>query len=688
MTRFDVSGFSCQLGGCWPQWEGREQAAPGPGFALTAAAASFPVAELASCAAREALALSGVASALERGELARARVGLVLGTCFGQGFEQFHGLTEQLAAALGVSGPCLTVSTACASSANAIGLARDLVRDAECEVVLAGGADALLREIFAGFAALGVLSPERCAPFSEPVGTNLAEGAGFVVLERSGRAASRGARVLAAIHGYGLSADAFHETTPDPSGAGLVRAIRGALLDAGWRGSDVDYVNAHATGTLTHDRTEWTALARALGPRELPVPVSGLKSWVGHAQGAAGVIELVLALLASEDGAVAPTLHFRGPRPGCPEDPVASPTPRPLHVERALKVSAAFGGANAVVAYGAPTPVASANVSASALPTQRAVVVRELSLVSPLGALRGSDLLRVLDGARAVTGAALEPELGRIDPSINPRRLDRSSRLLTAAAALCLTERRGELRGEARERVGVFLGACRMPHESASRCKDSLRRGGASAISASAFARMSVNAPAGACAMTLGLKGPSTTVSVGDGSGLLSIALAARWLASRGDADLIVAGALDELEPSDPEAAEGALCALLELAGEAGAGRQSSVVIAGVGLAGPDELETAAARALGEHPELDGVFADGPAARACLAPRVADAARLPLGFVDVSGLWGRAQACRSALAFALAVERLRAGAGRALLVVGAASRSASVAVLVRRVERA
>jgi 3-oxoacyl-[acyl-carrier-protein] synthase II len=294
-----------------------------------------------------------------------------------------------------------------------------------------------------------------------------------------------------------------------------------------------------------------------------------------------------------------------------------------------------------------------------------------------------------------VTGRAQEPELARIDPSINPRRLDRSSRLLTAAAALCLGERKSALRGELRERAGLFLGACRMPHESASRCKESIRRGGAGGISASAFARMSVNAPAGACAMTLGLKGPSTTVSVGEGSGLLSIALAARWLATRDDADLIVAGALDELDPALDGAAEGALCALLEAepaAAGASHGAQGlpRVVIAGTGLAGPSVVALAAQRALGEHPELDGCFADADdaALRACLAPRAPDLRHLPLGLVDVGRLWGRAEACRSALAFALAVERLRAGDGRALLVASVASGSASVALLVRRVEPA
>ena len=689
VARFDTSLFSCRLAGCWPAWDGQRQAEAGPQLTLEAAAAAFPVAELAICAAREALARSGLAAAIERGEVARARVGLVLGTCFGQAFTHFHGLSEEVAAALGVAGPCVTVSTACASSANAVGLGRDLVQSGECDAVLAGGADVLLREIFAGFAALGVLSPEACAPFSEPVGTNLAEGAAFLALEAGSRAERRGARALAAIHGYGLSADAFHETTPDPSGAGIARAIRGALRDAGWRGPDVDYVNAHATGTLSHDRTEWTALCSELGPRRAPLAVSGLKSWVGHAQGAAGAVELSLALLAALEGRVVPSLHFRGPRPGCPEDPIASATPRALRVARALKVSAAFGGANAVLAYGEH---AAGQGGGSAPRALRPVWVRDVALVSPAGSGLIHELAAALGDQHRLHGPALEPDLARIDPSINPRRLDRSSRMLTAAAALCLGERRKTLRGEARERVGVFLGACRMPYESASRCKESLRRGGASAISASAFARMSVNAPAGACAMTLGLKGPSTTLSIGEGSGLLSIALAARWLAERDDADCLVAGALDErdLAFGDPQATEGAVCALLEASveGSAPGAPSGGVEIAGVGIAGAGALATAALRALGGQPELDGVFTDGEveAVQRSLAGALPELSRLPLGVVDAGRTWGAGEACRSAFAFGMAVERLRQRSARSLLVVAAASRSSSVALLLRRRE--
>src|SRR5262249_40486886 len=132
----------------------------------------------------------------------------------------------------GAGGPRITISTACASSTNAIGLARELLLDGSADAVIAGGADALTPLIFAGFHALGLLARDRCAPFSEPRGTTIGEGAGFVVLEMPDRAAARGARLLGLVSGHGLSCDAHHPTSPDPTGAGIARAARAALADA------------------------------------------------------------------------------------------------------------------------------------------------------------------------------------------------------------------------------------------------------------------------------------------------------------------------------------------------------------------------------------------------------------------------------------------------------------------------
>ncbi|MGD0529453.1 MAG: beta-ketoacyl-[acyl-carrier-protein] synthase family protein [Polyangiaceae bacterium] len=676
IARFDTSRMTARLGGTWPGWDGRVQPEPGRDLGLTETAADFPLHELALVAAREAW------EGARLGPVAPRRAALVFGTCFGHGFAEFHAVADRIARAFDLAGPRITISTACASSTNAIGVALDLLRRGRADVVVAGGADTLLREAFAGFSALGVLSPEKCAPFSEPEGTTLGEGAGFVVLERASDARRRDVLPWGSIHGYGLSADGFHETTPDPTGAGVARAIRGALGHAGWDAASVDFVSAHATGTTNNDRIEWSVLERELGGAGAPPPVCGSKSQLGHTQGAAGVLELVLALLCHRAGEIPSTLHFRGPRPGCPGDPVAAPRPRAHAVSRALKLSAAFGGANAVLAYGGPTVAPTTRAGA---PSR--VLVRGVGVVGPSGshATPGVDVLT----RGRVVGPCAEVDLGRV--GVDPRRLDRSARWLTAASVLALGNGGRPLAGEAGARTGLFVGATRMPEESSRRCHAAIRKHGVAGTSASAFARMSVNAPAGACARALGLLGPTTTVSTGPGSGLLAVALAAEWLALRGDTDRIVAGGLDELARSADDGkvgdeAEGAACLVLERAQTAEDDSPAVVVVvAGWGLAGPENAGDAARQALGSRGGVDGILVDGePRDLAALTPLLV--AEAPVGLVDGAALWGAADGSRSCVLAALAVAYLEAGSGRSLLVVAARGTS-SVALLFERSAR-
>jgi 3-oxoacyl-[acyl-carrier-protein] synthase II len=662
MTRFDTSRLATRLGGTWPGWDGRVQPETGPDGNLVATAADFPLHELALVAAREAWTGARLPPVAPR------RVALVFGTCFGHGFSEFHEVTDRIAAALDIGGPKITISTACASSTNAIGLGRDLLVRGYADVVLAGGADSLLREACAGFSALGVLSGEKCAPFSEPTGTTLGEGGAFVVLERGEDAARRGVKGWASVHGYGLSADGFHETTPDPTGAGVARAIAAALADAGWSAESIDYVSAHATGTANNDRIEWSVLDRVLGRGGRSPVVSGSKSQLGHTQGAAGALELVLALLCHREGAVPATLHFRGARAGCPADPVAASRPRPHPVARALKLSAAFGGANAVLAYGAPDVAAPHSLS-----SRSRVVVRGAGVVGPTGP-HASLRLDTLRQSRA-TGACGDVDLGRV--GVDPRRLDRSARWLTAAAALALRDGGRPLREEASLRTGLFVGAARMPAESSKKCRDAIARHGVAGASAAAFARMSVNAPAGACSRALGLLGPTTTLSTGVGSGLLAVVLAAEWLSARSDADRVVAGAVDERRGTLDDEAEGAACVVLARGGAGG------VVATAWGLAGSDDARGAAEQALGRHDgDVDGVLFDGePRDAAAWKRRITPGA--PIGMIDMAAWWGAADASRSCVMVAVAFAELEARAARSLLLVAARGTS-SVALLLER----
>jgi 3-oxoacyl-[acyl-carrier-protein] synthase II len=664
VDRFDTTELSAHIAATWPGWNGRTQPKAERADELAATAAPFPVHELALVAAREAWSNAGPV-------VDRRRAALVFGTCYGQAYTEFSAVTERIAAGLDIAGPRITVSTACSSSTNAIGLARDLLLHGHADVVVAGGADALLREAFAGFSALGVLSAEACAPFSDPPGMTMGEGAGFLVLERSVDAARRKAPTWGSICGYGLSADAHHETTPDPAGDGVARAIGWALADAGWLASDVDYVNAHATGTANNDRMEWSVIERELGA----LPVSGAKGHFGHTQGAAGVLELILVLVFEREGHVPPTLHFRGARAGCPSDPIAT-MPREMRVERGLKLSAAFGGANAVVAYGR------GNAPPRAVRAPSRVVVTGGGVIGPRGAVRLSDVLE-LGEVRSV-GACAEVDLDAL--GVDARRLDRSSRWLTAAAALAQEGRRAAM-------TGLFVAATRMPAESSLRCTASIRQRGVAGTSASAFARMSVNAPAGACARALGLLGPTSTFSIDEGSGLLAVVLAAEWLASRDDAASIIAGAVDEPCGRFAEETEGAACLALARAPISSAS-PGAVVVAGWGIAGRDGATSAIERAMGERAPVDGVMIDGDVdgSAVCGTSQTPDvvggvrrwmAANPTLGVIDALSLWGTAHATRSCVMAAVAVAHITAGHAQSILLVAAGGAS-SVALVLER----
>jgi 3-oxoacyl-[acyl-carrier-protein] synthase II len=348
-------------------------------------------------------------------------------------------------------------------------------------------------------------------------------------------------------------------------------------------------------------------------------------------------------------------------------------------VRQALDISAAFGGANAVLVYGAPDRERVPSAPRDPAP----VVVRGLGAVSSAG-VGVAALARAVAAGVPVAGSAVDFDLAAIVPTADPRRLDPSSRLLTAAAGLALRDAGLVLRGERRDQTGLFLAAARMPAESSLRCQETLDRHGPTGMSAAAFARMSVNAPAGTCCKHLSLRGPCTTVSIGAGSGLFGIAYAADWLARRQDARALVAGAVDEA-PARPEAAagsapafEGATAVVLERA--AADLVEGDILIAGWALGGPDDLAGTARAALGSDGALDGVFCDG--SPDAVAPLLAG--RSPaLGICDVAPI-AAGETCASSLAFALAVLALRERRVRSLLVLAARSRSASVAVLLRR----
>ena len=256
----------------------------------------------------------------------------------------------------GLSGPCMTLSIACASSASAIGEAFRQIRDGYVDVMLAGGAEAFLTYgVFRCWEALRVLAMEdpvdpskSCKPFSKNrSGLVLGEGAAVVVLEEMEKAVGREAPLYGEILGYGSTSDAFHITKP--SFEGQSRAISQALGEARISPEEVDYINAHGTATQWNDLLETQAIKKIFGDYAYKVPISSTKSMHGHTIGAAGAIELIVSLLAIKNQAIPPTINLDQPDPECDLDYVPNISRKGVMVNTVMSNSFAFGGTNAVL---------------------------------------------------------------------------------------------------------------------------------------------------------------------------------------------------------------------------------------------------------------------------------------------------------------------------------------------------
>jgi len=258
----------------------------------------------------------------------------------------------------GAKGPNMVVTSACASSANAIGEAMRMIRCGDADAIIVGGSEACILSLaMAGFGVMQALStrnddPEHASrPFdARRDGFVIAEGAAFMVIERLGHARARGARIYAEVAGYGATADAFHITAPSQDGEGAVRAMQHALADAGLSAADVDYLNAHGTSTPLNDPMETKAIKTVFGEQAYKVPISSTKSMVGHLLGAAGALEGLVCVKAILTGIIPPTINYEVPDPECDLDYVPNEA-RQATVRVALSNSFGFGGHNACLIF-------------------------------------------------------------------------------------------------------------------------------------------------------------------------------------------------------------------------------------------------------------------------------------------------------------------------------------------------
>jgi 3-oxoacyl-[acyl-carrier-protein] synthase II len=419
---------------------------------------------------------------------------------------------------------CIQVLLACASSTFAVGLGCRWLEAGHADLVIAGGYDALSAFIASGFEALGATARATPQPFRrERDGMVLGEGAGLVALARVEEAPAR----LGVLLGFGASSDASHITAPEPHGDGLVRAARAALSDAERDPGAIELVSAHATATLHNDAAEANALSRLLGTTSRSV-VHPYKASIGHTLGAAGVLELLAALLALRQQVLPAALG---------SGPIEATFPARL-LERnqsgkcglGLKLSSAFGGANAALVFGAELPA-------------RPALGRPLR---PVRLRRCGRPVREPD-AELLARSAL-PELVRT-------RIDRASALALSAVADVI----GGSALAVPERTAVVLGTFAASLEANERFDERRRRGGVSAVAPRAFPATSPNLPAGQCSIGFGLNGPALAVGGGPRAAVEAL-LIAHDLVAAGDAEEALVIACDDVGPVTRALCEAAGC--------------------------------------------------------------------------------------------------------------------------------
>jgi 3-oxoacyl-[acyl-carrier-protein] synthase II len=333
--------------------------------------------QFAVVCARQAMQNAGLVVTTEN----RDRIGAVIGTGIGGVntlSEQFTVLVERghgrvspflvpmmlpdsaganIAIDLGIRGPNMAISTACATGTNTIGEAAEMIRRGHADIVLAGGAEAgMVPLAVAGMINVGALSNNNADPqgASRPFDLNrdgfvIGEGAAVLVLESVEHARARGAQILAVVSGYGITNDAYHISAPSEDGEGAVRCMRMALKDSGLPSTSIGYINAHGTSTQLNDKTETAAIKQVFGEFAYSIPVSSTKSMLGHLLGASGSVEAVICVHALRDGIVPPTINYHTPDPACDLDYVPNQARPVASLEHVMSNSFGFGGHNGTI---------------------------------------------------------------------------------------------------------------------------------------------------------------------------------------------------------------------------------------------------------------------------------------------------------------------------------------------------
>lgn len=503
---------------------------------------------MAATAAEEALRTA-------RLDVRRMRVGLVVGGTTGGMFEteqllaRLHAdpqcrevLVEMLAHPLTSTGDRLeerlgpfarirTLSSACSSGANALVVATAWLLAGEVDAVVAGGTDGLCRLTVSGFNALGAIDPEPCRPFDRRRrGTSLGEGAGFLVLERADAARSRGATPVAELAGWAVGSEAHHITNPAPDGVLVASLIHRAIKCAGLSPRDIDYVNAHGTGTPVNDPMEAAALARGLSAEVARVPVSSSKGQIGHTLGAAGAIEAAITALVVSRRTLVPTAGLDEPDPamGLVHVPhVGREVPR---VRAAISNAFGFGGMDTVLVFADPDLRREAPALAPVQP-----VVTATAVFGPCGLLGTEACASLLE--RREPGAPVEPE-GHLDPG-RARRLDRAAQLGAVVVERVLDDVGGRELA-----TGLVLGSAFGNVDGSAAYMHRIFERGPRSASPAEFPNLVPSSPVGHISIYAGLRGPALATADLGISGESAFAQAVQFVTA-GEATRMVAGAVE-----------------------------------------------------------------------------------------------------------------------------------------------
>ena len=569
-AKIDTAPFASHLLGECPPFDFSETMTAGEFETFT-----DPYIRLAISAARKAVADAGF-------DGLPARTAVVLATCngglnsgeleyrreFGDAAAKFDANTlaqyehsavcKAIVGSLKIGDECWLVNTACSGATAALGMAESLVESGRFDCVLAGGADAASLVNYAGFCAIKVVSPEKTAPFSNPAGMNLGEGAAFWIVENRTLAKKRGAKIYGKIIGHAITGDAHHPTQPDPRGDGAFRTMRNALENAGVGIGKIGCINAHGSGTVANDKSESKGIAKILAGEE--IPVTSTKSYTGHCMGATGIIEATCQLLAMNDNFIPPTLRNTGVRQGCEVGAVGGAGIE-KNYDCFLSANYAFAGNNAAVVvakdsfedFKKPEPKRGARVA-----------ICGCSVVSPLGIGLGENLDALESGrcgiakisrfeSERLAGTVELPNLRAFDRRIDFGGMNRISTYATIAAKGALDQAGARIGRNDCESTGLVFATYRGSDESAHMeavFSNPERRG-----DIGCFSNITPNSTAGWVSKALEIKGANTTFTCGENSGLAALGFAAR-LVCENAAERVVAVAADELYKRQMDAYE------------------------------------------------------------------------------------------------------------------------------------